>query len=101
GGGTFNFHHNTMQNVQADPASIAMFNSAGSGIFDNNNVSAASDAISSNHSRGVQFTNNTVTNSASGVHTDNAGDGGGTADLISGNTVTNSQAGGYGIWVFV
>ncbi len=100
-GGTFNFHHNTVQNVQADYASIAMFNFGGSGVFDHNNVSAANDAISSNHSRGVQFTNNTVTTSGSGVHTDNAGDGGGTADVISDNTITNSQVNGYGIFVFV
>ena len=100
-GGTFNFHHNTVQNVQAEVASIAMFNFGGSGIFDNNNVSDANDGISSNHSSGCQFTNNTVTTSASGIHTDNAGDGGGTADVISGNTVTNSQLFGYGIWVFV
>src|SRR5947209_2164214 len=78
-----------------------MFNSGGTGVFANNNVSDANDAISSNHSRGVQFTNNTVTDSDSGVHTDNSGDGGGTADLISGNTVTNSRVNGYGIWVFV
>ena len=100
-GGTFNFHHNTVQNVQADPASIAMFNFGGSGIFDNNNVSDANDGISSNHSTGCQYTNNTVTTSASGIHTDNANDGGGVPDVISDNTVTNSQAFGYGIWVFV
>jgi hypothetical protein len=100
-GGTFNFHHNTVQNVQASVASIALFDFGGSGIFDNNSVSDANDAISANHSSGCQFTNNTVTTSASGIHTDNSNDGGGTADVISGNTVTNSQAFGYGIWVFV
>ena len=47
------------------------------------------------------FTGNTVTTSASGIHTDNAGDSGGTADTISNNTVTNSTVFGYGIWVFV
>ncbi len=100
-GGTFNFHDNTVQNVQADPSSIAMFNYGGAGIFANNQVSAANDAISANHSRGTQFLNNVITNSASGIHTDNAGDGGGVADLIQGNTITNSPVGGYGIWVFV
>jgi CSLREA domain-containing protein len=100
-GGTFNFHHNTVENVQAEAASIGMFNFGGAGVFDNNNVSACNDAISSNHSRGVQFTNNTVTTSRSGIHTDNAGDGGGAADTISGNTVTDSQMFGYGIWVYV
>ena len=100
-GGTFNFHDNTVQNVQANPASIAMFNFGGAGTFANNTVSAANDAISSNHSRGVQFLNNVITNSGSGIHTDNAGDGGGTADLIQGNTISNSPLGGYGIFVFV
>ncbi len=100
-GGTFDFNHDTIQNVQADPASIAMFNFGGAGLMTDNNVSDANDAISSNHSRGVQYLNNVVTNSSSGVHTDNAGDGGGTPDLIQNNTITNSPAGGYGIWVFV
>ncbi len=100
-GGTFNFHDNTVTNVQADPASIAMFNFGGSGMMANNTVSFANDAISSNHSSGVQFLNNTVTHSGSGVHTDNAGDGGGTADLIQGNSVTHCQTDGYGIFVFV
>ncbi len=100
-GGTFNFHHNTVQNVQASPGSIGMFNFLGSGAFDSNNVSACNDAISSNNSRGTTYTNNTVTNSASGIHTDNNGSSGGTADSISNNTVTNSQPFGYGIWTFV
>jgi len=96
-GGTFNFTDNTVQNVQADPASVAMFNFGGSGVFQGNNVSDAGDAISSNWSTGVQFLNNVVTNSLSGVHTDNSSGG----DLIQGNTVTNSPVGGYGIWAFV
>ncbi|MDT7541848.1 MAG: hypothetical protein QOE33_1752 [Acidobacteriota bacterium] len=101
-GGAFNFHHDTVQNVQGEAASIAMFNFGGAGQFDNSNVSAANDAISSNHSRGTQFTNNTITTSASGIHTDNAGDqAGSVADTISNNTVTNSVVNGYGIWVFV
>lgn len=100
-GGSFNFHDNTVQNVQASVASIGMFNFGGAGAFTNNNVSACNDAISSNHSRGTTYTGNTVTTSASGIHTDNAGDGGGTNDTISGNTVTNSQTFGYGIWVYV
>jgi hypothetical protein len=100
-GGTFNFHDDTVQNVQANPASIGMFNFAGAGAYTNNNVSACNDAISSNHSRGTTYTGNTVTTSASGIHSDNAGDSGGTNDTISGNTVTNSQTFGYGIWVFV
>lgn len=100
-GGSFNFHDNTVQNVQASAASIGMFNFGGAGAFINNNVSLCNDAISSNHSRGTTYTGNTVTTSASGIHTDNAGDGGGTPDTMSGNTVTNSQINGYGIWVYV
>ena len=42
-----------------------------------------------------------ITTSASGVHTDNAGDGGGTADVIQGNRVSSCSANGYGVWVFV
>ncbi len=67
----------------------------------NNTVSYANDAISANHSKGIQFLNNTVSNSGSGVHTDNAGDSGGVADLIQGNTITDCTTDGYGIFVFV
>ena len=100
-GGSFNFHDNTVQNVQADPASIGMFNFGGGGSMNNNTVSAANDAISANHSTGTQFLNNHVTSSGSGVHTDNAGDSGGTADLLQGNVVTSCMSGGYGVWDFV
>jgi len=100
-GGTFTFAGNTVRNVQADPASIAMFNFGGSGIMADNDVSDANDAISSNWSRGVQFLRNTVVRSASGVHTDNAGGGASPADLIEGNTVSRCLPGGYGVWVFV
>ena len=101
--GTFNFHNNTVTNVRAEYASIAMFAWYGPGVMQNNHVSYANDAISANHSKGIQFLNNTVTNSGSGVHTDNAGDGGGVADVIRGNTVSDCDlaAGGYGIFVFV
>lgn len=102
-GGTFAFDANKVQNVRSDPngASIAMFNSGGSGSMTNNDVSFAGDAISSNHSRGVTMTNNTVSHSGSGLHTDNSGDGGGTPDLIAGNTVSSCDLDGYGIFVFV
>jgi len=99
--GSFNFHHNTITNVQADPASIAIFAWGGPGLMTDNTVSWANDAISANHSKGIQFLRNTVTHSASGVHTDNSGDGGGVADLIEDNTVTNCMKDGYGVWVFV
>ncbi len=99
--GSFNFHDTTVQNVQGEAASIGLFNFGGAGAFTNNTVSECNDAIASNHSRGTTYTGNTVTTSASGIHTDNAGDSGGTPDTISGNTVTNSQQFGYGIWTFV
>jgi len=101
-GGSFNLHDNSVTNVQADPASIAIFAyGGGPGIIANNTVSYANDAISANHSKGVQFLNNTITHSQSGIHTDNAGDGGGTADLIQDNTVSDCTPGGYGVWTFV
>jgi len=102
-GGTFNFHDNIVQNVQADPSSIAMFNFGGSGTMALNYVSNANDAISSNWSGGTQYLYNLITNSGSGVHSDNAGGFGGTptADLIQGNIVGNCNPGGYGIFVFV
>lgn len=100
-GGTFDFHDNVVRNVQADPASIAMFNFGGSGVFARNSVSLASDAISANWSRGTSFLDNAITDSASGVHTDNAGGAGGVADVIRGNQVERCTADGYGVWVFV
>lgn len=99
--GSFNFHDNTVTNVRAVYASIAIFAWGGPGTIQNNTVSYANDGISANHSKGIQFLNNTVTNSGSGVHTDNAGDGGGVADLIQGNTISNCMTDGYGIFVFV
>lgn len=100
-GGSFNFHDNTVDNVQANAASIAMFNFGGSGTFTNNTVSNANDAIASNNSTGTVFSGNIVTSSGSGIHTDNNGSAGiGTADVIQNNQVSNSLANGYGIFVF-
>ncbi|MDQ6692864.1 MAG: hypothetical protein M3014_00350, partial [Chloroflexota bacterium] len=92
---------NTVRNVHASGDSVAMFNHGGSGIMANNTVSEASDAISSNYSKGIQFLNNTVRDSSSGVHTDNAGANGGVADVIRGNRVTHCMPNGYGVWTFV
>lgn len=91
----------TVDNVQGEYASIAVFNYGGSGIVRRCTVSRANDAIAANWSRGTQFLDNSVTTSGSGVHSDNNGGFGGVADTISGNTVTNSTPNGYGIWVFV
>lgn len=101
-GGSFNFHDNTVTNVQGDSGSIAMFAWYGPGIMADNTVSYANDAIAANHSSGIQFTGNTVTHSASGVHTDNSGDGGLGPDLIQNNSVDcTGTPGAYGVWVFV
>ena len=100
-GGTFNFNHDTVENVQAEEASIAMFSFENSGAMTSNKVTTANDAISSNWSRGIQFVGNVVAKSGSGVHTDNNGGSGGTADLIKGNTIRECKVNGYGVFVFV
>ncbi|MFI5038417.1 MAG: nitrous oxide reductase family maturation protein NosD [Solirubrobacterales bacterium] len=100
-GGTFNFTSNSIDNVQAEEASIAMFDFGGAGVFAKNKVTNANDAISANHSTGTEFISNIVLKSGSGVHTDNNGDSGGTADVIKGNSVRECKTDGYGVFVFV
>jgi hypothetical protein len=100
-GGSFRFYNNKVDNVAGNGASIGIFNFAGSGIIERNDVSRANDAISANHSTGTQFLNNRVTDSLSGIHTDNNGDSGGVGDVIEGNSVSDGPAGSYGIWDFV
>ena len=105
GGTGFNIHDCHVDNVRGGDSSIGMF-TWGGGIFQNNVVTNCYDSISANHSKGTQWIGNQVTcdpadrvlHGTSGIHTDNAGDGGGSADLISGNTVTDCA---YGLWVFV
>jgi hypothetical protein len=99
--GTFNFSGDTVENVQGEEASIAMFNVGGSGVMEHNKVTLANDAISANWSRGTQFLSNVVSGSGSGVHTDNNGGFGGVADTIKGNRVSACTSNGYGIFVFV
>jgi nitrous oxidase accessory protein NosD len=99
--GTFNLTHNIVENVQAEEASIAIFNFGGSGVISANKVSNANDAISANWSRGTQFLSNTVSKSGSGVHSDNNAGFGGSADLIKLNTIRECKTNGYGIFVFV
>jgi hypothetical protein len=99
-GQTFNFTHDTVTNVQGDPSSISMFNFGDSGVMSDNVVTRANDAISANWSTGTQFLRNQISNSGSGIHTDNNGGSGGVADLIQGNTVSHCNVNGYGIWVF-
>ena len=99
---SFSIHDNIVTNVAGESASIGIFVWAGSGVIENNTVSYTNDAIVANHSAGVQILNNTVTYSSSGIHTDNAGDSGGVADLIQGNTVNCAGVpDAYGIFVFV
>jgi hypothetical protein len=100
-GGSFNLSNNTVDNVQADPASIGIFDFGGGGTMTGNHVSNTNDAISANHSSGTTFANNTITGSGSGVHTDNAGDAGGTPDVITGNNVSTCKTDGYGVWTYV
>lgn len=100
-GGLFHFTHDTVKNVQGEEASIAMFAFEGEGEMDHNKVSEANDAISSNWSKGTRFVDNSVSKSASGVHTDNNGGSGGSADTIEGNKISECTLNGYGIWVFV
>lgn len=99
GNGTFTFADNRVDNVQGDYASIAIFAFTSSGVMRDNRVTRASDAISANWSHGIQFLGNDVSQSASGIHTDNSGEFGST-DLIRGNRVHDCTTDGYGIWVF-
>ena len=99
-GGTYNLNNNTVENVQGDESSIGMFSFEGSGQMSSNKVTSANDAISANWSKGTQFLNNAVKMSGSGVHTDNNGGAGGSADLIQGNKVSQCKTNGYGIFVF-
>ncbi len=99
-GGTFNLHHNIVQNVKGEAASIGIFNFYGAGIISDNDVSDVNDAIAANWSSGTQFLRNTVTDSSSGLHTDNNGGCGGSADLLQDNTVSNCKTNGYGMFVF-
>ena len=99
-GQTFKFTHDTVTNVQGDPSSIAMFNFGDSGVMSDNKVTNANDAISANWSTGTQFLRNHITNSGSGVHTDNNGGSGGVADVIKFNNVSHCNADGFGVFVF-
>ncbi len=94
----------TIRNVQGNAnVSVGVLVRFSSGTLRDTTVSDSSDALNSNWSEGVQFVNNTITRSGSGVHTDNAGGGaaGSPSDLIQGNTVKDCTPGGYGVWSFV
>ncbi len=99
-GGSFNFQNNTVDNVSGDGNSIGIFNFTGSGQVTSNTVTRCNDSIASNHSKGTVVKYNVVGFSGSGIHTDNNGSSGGSADLLTENTVTSGTAGAYGIWVY-
>ena len=63
-----NVHDNTVSNVRGSISSIAIFSWASSGTVSNNIVSDANDAIAANHSLGITFSGNNVSNSDSGSH---------------------------------
>lgn len=97
----FSFNDNVVDTTSGDPAAIGIFNSLGAGEISGNTVNNAIDSISSNHSRGTDFTDNTITNTLSGIHTDNSNSGGTTTpDVISGNDISECAQDGYGIWAF-
>ena len=100
GGSGFNVSDNRIDNVQGSPSSIAIFSFGGSGVFSQNEVSHANDAISANWSTGTSFLNNEISKSGSGIHTDNSGSNGSSTDVIRGNEVTDCMTDGYGIFVF-
>jgi parallel beta-helix repeat protein len=97
-GGYFEIKNSTVINVEGEIQSQGIMNWAGTGLIKNNNVSQAD--ICSNHSAGVIYEYNTVTNSGGGIHTDNNGFYGGIADIIRYNNVSLGTSGSYGIWVF-
>jgi hypothetical protein len=96
----FNFNHDTVENVQGEGESIAMFNFGGSGVMEDNTVTNTTGAFAANWSKGTQFVGNKISNTSSAIHTDNNGGKGGVADLIRGNKVQGCNENGYGIWVF-
>src|SRR5262249_42426323 len=101
GGNNFKIDGNTVNNVQgSSDFSISIFARIGSGEIVGNHVDQAADAISANHSRGILFQNNVITHAASGIHTDNSGDGGGTGDIIQNNQVSSGTPGAFGIFTF-
>lgn len=99
GGSGFSLHDNTVANVQCDSQSIAIMNYGGSGTIEANTVSASNGAIVTQYSQGTAILTNTVNTSSGGIHSDNNGVSGGSADLLQGNTVT-CPTGGWGVWVF-
>ncbi len=101
-GGTFNIHHNTINNTQGSDQSFAIMVYNGTGFVADNVVDYGA-AVGANYSQGTQWLRNTLTHTPGGIHTDNAGLPSILGpELISGNTVDcTGVSGGYGIWTFV
>ncbi len=100
------FHDNIVDNIQGDNYySIGIFSRHATGTVVHNTVSRCPDAVSANWSHGLQFLNNIVSNSGSGVHTDNSGElAGDVSDILQGNSVSAGVSFGgqptYGVWAF-
>ena len=103
GNGSVDIENDTITNVNGDATnSIAIFSFGGSGIIANNTISNTPDAISTNWSYGTEISGNTITDSGSGIHSDNNGGfaNGSVADSIHNNNVSAGTAGASGIFVF-
>jgi hypothetical protein len=96
----FNFNHDTVNNVQGEEESIGIFDFGGSGEIVHDSVSNSQDGIALNWSTGTKIEDNKITKTPSGIHTDNNGGFGGTADVIKNNEVSYCAANGYGIFTF-
>ncbi len=98
---TFNFHDNTIDGVQGDLSSIAIFNYGDAGPISNNTITNCTGGIQTNYSFGSIISGNTVTINAlgTGIESDNNGGAGGGSvpDVITGNMVT---AGAYGMIIY-
>ncbi len=100
-GGTFVIEESRVINVSGDPQAAGIFDTEGGGVIDGNVVVDAGTGIAANRSRGTRITNNTVTRSAGGIHTDNAGLAPGSSpDVVANNVVTDCGADGFGVWSF-
>jgi hypothetical protein len=99
-GSGFVFSHDTLQNVQGEEESIAVFDFGGSGEITDDTITNVGDAIAANWSRGLKIEGNKIRKAAAGIHTDNNGGFGGVADVIKGNEVLDCTNNGYGIFTF-
>ena len=92
-GGTFNFTNNTVNNVQADPSLDRDLHLRRLGRDDRQPRVERQRRDLGQPLPGTTFTEQHGDDVAERVHTDNAGDAGGAADVISGNNVVGRQRG--------